>query len=137
MPPINDFKCNTCKFKMPRGSGGYIYVKNERGDKVLCPHPDESITIAKVLGINEGEILGFPWFSLSDQAPKDLIEQSVGFNSHCVCLDCLFQFDLDVEKENRECPKYKSSEIRTEVEIVGENCPKCKVGIIKEIRRGL
>jgi hypothetical protein len=136
MPPINDFKCTDCDFAMPMGSGGYLYVNSNQGEKIVCPHPVEAYTIAKVLGIDEGDILGFPWFPLSESSPINLLKERVGFNSHCVCLDCLAQFDLDVEKEDRACPKCGSEKIRTEMEMVGFECPACKVGTIQEISTG-
>lgn len=36
---------------------------------------------------------------LGRNATPDLIKERTGFNSHCVCLDCLHQFDADLRDE--------------------------------------
>jgi len=43
---------------------------------------------------------------------------------------------LQQEKDKRECPKCKSKNVKTELEMVGETCPKCKKGVIEEICTG-
>ena len=91
------------------------------------------------------EVLG------KDPLPK-LIRARTGFNSDCTCLDCLHQFQADLgdevanywrmwyranrKKDERNCPKCRSVNIRTTFELIGTPCPKCKDGIIWQIDTG-
>lgn len=43
---------------------------------------------------------------------------------------------LRQEKDKRECPECKSKSVKTELELVGQPCPKCKEGIIEKIWTG-
>jgi len=43
---------------------------------------------------------------------------------------------LKQEKDKRECPECKSKNVKTELAMVGETCPKCKEGVIEEIFTG-
>jgi hypothetical protein len=132
MPLSYDYKCNKCDFEMPGGWGWYVYVVNDKGERIVCGHPGECSTAYKVLGKN---------------ASKELIDERRGYNSYYVCLDCLHQFDADVifideqgvkhGRDKEECPKCKSGKIKEELEMVGEICPKCKEGIIEEVDTGI
>lgn len=144
MPLINDYKCTKCDLTLPRGWGYYFYVADESGKGIVCGHPGERSDVEKVLGKN---------------APLEIIRDRTGFNSHCMCLDCLHQFvaDLGVGKsywspfedaiarykprpregrDKKQCPKCRSTNVKTELEMVGEICPKCKEGIIERIWTG-
>ena len=122
MPRVNDYKCKICGFEMPFGWGGHIYAENDQGQRIVCPHPIERYYIREVLGEN-----------VYDPVKKDYkYRLRSGFNSHCLCLNCLNQFDLDVEKDDRKCPKCGSTEVHTELEMVGKKCPKCHKGTIEE-----
>lgn len=144
MPKINEYKCNKCGFTLERGWGYRYYVEDDKGDRVDCHHPLERRYVEEVLGKN---------LSL------ELVRERTGFNSFCVCLDCLHQFKADLgvsesywspyepyldeylprlkqEKDRRECPRCKSRNVKTELELVGETCPKCKEGVIEEIWTG-
>ena len=142
MPRINEYKCNKCGFGLQPGWGYYFYVEDDNGDRVICPHPAERRYVEEVLGSN---------ISL------ELIRERTGFDSHCVCLDCLHQFRADLgesgwspyedvtipigarlrpEKDTRECPKCKSIKVKTIFESVGEACPKCKEGIMEQTWTG-
>ncbi|MFC2008127.1 hypothetical protein ACFLT0_00340 [Chloroflexota bacterium] len=142
MPPINEYKCNKCGLTLQQGWGYRFYVEDDKGDRIDCHHPSERRYVEQVLGEN---------------APLELIRERTGFNSFCVCLDCLYQFQADLgesgwspyedltveigakvkqEKDKRECPQCNSVNVRTELELVGEACPKCKEGIIEETWTG-
>jgi len=116
----------------------YFYAENNEGKRVPCWHPAEARRAREVLPAG-----------LSQEA----IRARTGFNSRCVCLDCCYQFDLDLGesypclfrsglsenrqiKDKRECPKCKSENVKTGLELVGETCPKCKEGVIEEIWTG-
>ena len=134
--PIYEYKCNKCGLKLPGGWGTYMYVTDGKGKRVECRHPSEQYVVMEVLGENPS---------------AELVYQRTGFNSHCVCLECLHQFDADFGesywtskgfpdnrpvKDKRECPKCKSALVKTELELVGEACPKCKEGIIEKTWTG-
>jgi len=145
MPPINDYKCNKCGFSFPRGWGGFLFVENDKGERIVCPHPGERAMIEKVL---DGNYL----------SQGRTIEKRVGYASICLCLDCLHQFTADLAdeetkrsqrhyykntlkmiggKDKRECPKCKSNKVKTLAELIDETCPKCHKGKIKEIETGI
>ena len=129
MPEINEYKCSNCNIKLPRGWGYYLYVEDDSGKRITCGHPVEEIIINSFLG---------------EDASEKLRDERTGFNSYCICLDCLKQFEADLEikkngtsKDPRECPKCKSPNISTLKELVGQLCPKCKKGRIIEKFTGL
>ena len=139
MPPINDYKCNKCGYSLPSGWGGYMYIIDNSGKRIVCPHPEEMWTVFKVLEENDS---------------MEVIEARTGFNSYCVCLICLRQFELDIGddekaeswryfyratigRDERKCPYCKSPSVKTVFELIGEPCPKCKEGMIEEIETGI
>ena len=40
------------------------------------------------------------------------------------------------KKDERECPKCGSNNVKTAFELIGKPCPKCKEGTIEEIETG-
>lgn len=40
------------------------------------------------------------------------------------------------EKDKRQCPRCKSKNVKTVLEMVGQTCPRCKKGVIEEIWTG-
>ena len=128
MPKIYNYKCDRCSFGLPRGWGGCLYVENDKGERITCVHPGEGEIVGSVLGKNPS---------------KELLRKRIGFNSDCICLDCLYQFEADLnskgekDKDKRECPKCKSEKVNTVSELVNKTCPKCKKGTIKKIWTGI
>jgi len=116
MPPIYRFKCNNCGFRLPSGWGSYMYLEDANGIRHICPHPNERRTLERLL---------------SKMRPQELKRSRSGFNSSCLCLDCLHQFDIDLERDKKRCPICCSDNIRTELDLVGKQCPKCKEGSIQ------
>ncbi len=118
--------------------------------RVPCPHPAEYNTIARILG---------------EKVPQDLVKSRTGFNSYCICLECLHQFEADLRdekvnewrfwygfpsfkeafrspippemKDKRKCPKCGSDNVKTVFELLWKPCPKCKEGRIVEIETGI
>ena len=145
MPRINEYKCNKCGFTLEKGWGYRFYVEDDNGKRTDCHHPMERRYVAEVLGKNKNLSL-------------ELVRERTGFNSFCVCLDCLNQFKADLgqdgwspyelylehhhlprpkqAKDKRECPNCRPKKVKTELELVGEVCPKCKEGVIEEIWTG-
>ena len=111
------YRCTHCELSFPWGWGSYMYVKNSRGEKVVCPHPAE---------------MGAVYEALGKDAPDELIREMTGHNSYCLCLSCLSQFEMDVDKEPRSCPSCHSNQVRAVLELVDGVCPKCKAGTIVE-----
>jgi len=145
MPAINEYKCSKCDLTLKAGWGYCFYVEDDKGNRIDCHHPAEQEDVKKVLGVRE---------SLYDE-----VRTRTGFNSFCICLDCIHQFKADLggfekywspyelflfgfkpvlreAKDKRECPECKSKNVKTELELVGETCPKCKEGVIEEIWTG-
>lgn len=116
-----------------------MYVIDSQGRRIMCPHPGEDQKVSYVLGKN---------------ASSRLIRARTGFNSDCVCLECLAQFKLDIgneefskfswryyygaikKRDKRKCPSCDSTKVRTVPEMVDQECPKCKIGHIREIWTG-
>ncbi len=136
MPSLNLYMCNKCMFIIcPLGWGGYFYVIDDSGNRIPCPHPGEENKVKEILG---------RWVT------KRKRKERTGFNSYCICLECLEKFELDIgdEEENknswryhynalikrdeRKCPKCGSFNVKTAFELIDKTCPKCKEGIIKE-----
>jgi len=140
MPPINKYKCNKCGFLLPEGWGGYAYKEDVKGERMQIPHPAEMWVFFESPGI--GKL-------------KEGINETAGFNSDCLCLDCLKLLDLDIgdaedakeswryfygavkRKDERKCFYCNSKNVRTVFELIGKPCPKCKKGIIEEIETGV
>jgi len=87
MPRVNEYQCNKCGLYFPEGWGGYMYVIDEKGNRVRCPHPKEHSIVFEVLG---------------KEATEEEIKNRIGFNSFCLCLDCLTQLELDIGRDNED-----------------------------------
>ena len=160
MPLVSEHKCNVCDFSLPTGWGGYTYVTDENGTRVVCPHPMESHTVDSVLKKSNPETIPeFEFYrKLSYGVRKkwsilkarilyqdhenildlgEMIKQRTGFNSFCVCHVCLHQFEIDFKRDQRLCPICSSSRISSVRELIGKSCPKCDEGEILQHRRGI
>lgn len=138
MPEIFEVKCSQCDFTLQKGWGGVMYVKDDEGKKVICRHPVESYAIARTLKTSEHDAHAWLMGALNKipEETKKLIEERTGFDSDCLCLDCLSQFRIDVKKEEKKCPQCSSLNVKTQEEMVSQSCPKCKEGIIQAIDTG-
>lgn len=129
------------------GIKSQLEAKGARAIRIPCPHPSEKIVVREILG---------------PDASPDIVRARTGFNSHCVCLDCLYQFDADLRdekanmwrewygfsssedvlhgkpiiKDKRKCPVCESGNVRTVSEMIGNTCPRCKEGVIEAIWTG-
>lgn len=98
-----------------------MYVVDGNGNRKACPHPGELYTVRKVLGAN---------------ASTELIKERTGFNSHCICLDCIEQFNLDLNRDSINCPVCQSEHVKSLRDMIGQTCPECREGAIQEIATG-
>lgn len=117
MPPIRRYSCKHCGFELPSGWGGYTYAVDDKGIRVVCPHPGEVSTISAVTGLD---------YAKASDAGR------VGFAQFCVCLECLKQFDLDLKRDAVVCHACASTRVRSLRQLIGQPCPKCKTGQIEE-----
>ena len=75
MPRINEYKCSKCDLRLPKGWGYQFHVEDDKGERVACYHPQERRFVKQVLG-EKASIL-------------EVVRERTGFNSRCICLDCL------------------------------------------------
>jgi hypothetical protein len=122
MPLIATIKCDTCDLHLPTGAGGYMYVLDAKGKRIPCPHPVEMHTIER--------ITGFDWHGART---KGLL----GHVSYCLCFACTYQFELDVERDVKQCPKCGSLEVRTANGALAARCPQCHQGLLTEEALGV
>ncbi len=116
MPPIERYGCDKCEFALPTGSGRYTYAVDDSGQRIVCPHPGEMRTLRKVTGLSYGEARA---------------AGRLGYADFCVCLNCLAQCDLDLDRDPRQCAKCGSTDVRTANEMIGRECPQCHSGTIE------
>lgn len=93
-----------------------MYATDDAGKRVVCKHPGEWNQAHDVIG---------------GDATEEKFRERTGFLSNCVCSDCLAQFRLDLERDERICEKCGSGNVKSTNESVGSQCPKCKVGVIQ------
>jgi len=118
MPEIYRFRCTTCSLTFPSGWGRTMYAIAPDGSREICPHPIEVSAVKRITGL-----------SWSEAEEKNLI----GVFSDCVCTDCLEQFRLDWNRDERKCPACNGPNVSAVEDLVGEKCPKCSRGrIIRE-----
>lgn len=141
MPRINEYKCSSCDLRLPRGFGHCLYVEDDNGARVHAWHPVEWRVVQEVSG-ERSSIL-------------EVVRARTGFNSPCICLDCLHQFEADLGecghsplrlnlerdlsrpiRDRRQCPSCSSTNVKTELEMVGKPCPECEEGLIAEVWTG-
>jgi len=129
MPKLLQFSCDSCNFTLKTWENGTIYATNKKGKRIECPHPGESYKVAKILKIKESEIFGFPYMRIPNPDFYPLLNERVGVNSDCICLDCAGVSVLDYQKDERKCGECASSNIIPVDNLEGVTCPKCNKGI--------
>lgn len=113
MPPIWKYHCDTCSFKMTGGWGGSLYVLNKDNERISCVHPTERATIRRMTGLS---------FNEAREQGK------IGFESYCVCLTCLHQDILDLQRDSRLCSSCSEGIVVSANELLDKKCPKCRNG---------
>jgi predicted Zn-ribbon and HTH transcriptional regulator len=125
---IYGYRCNFCGFILDESNGGFLYLRNDRGDRIPLRDHGEREIIAQMLRMEEESLRNCEILAASQEAIIDIMEERVGSLSACVCIDCLGQFGLDLRKDTLECPHCKSERIRTLLEMTDKRCPKCQSG---------
>lgn len=115
MPSIDKFGCNKCDFAFPSGWGSYTYATDGEGKRIVCGHPGEERAVLKVTGLSWAD---------AQAAGR------VGLASYCACFDCCFQFDLDLDRDIKKCPKCGSLQVKSAYGAIALQCPKCNAGKI-------
>src|SRR5437763_5617790 len=98
MPIISRYSCNRCDFEMPTGWGSYMYAIDSEGKRVVCPHPGELCAAEQITGLD---------YSQARLAGR------IGYARDCVCLSCLHQFELDLDRDARVCPRCAAAQVST------------------------
>lgn len=138
MPKLYFSKCTKCDFETSVSSGGHIYVLDESGNKVVCPHPIEYHTIANILKISKEDAVAWlqrNYEKISEETRKK-IDHGVGINLQHICMDCYSESFLDRKRDEMKCNKCGSSNIKYIEDLTSQTCPKCKEGIIEIINKG-
>lgn len=143
MPRLNSYDCNNCGYNLPFGFGGWFYAIDSEGNRKQIMHPGERSQVEAILG-------KATFWNAKNMAETWM--QRLGYNSHCLCLDCSNEFDADVVDRNEYsfkgyyiesfgisdardemvCPKCKSDNVKPMSELIGGKCPKCHEGTITE-----
>ena len=112
-------KCDRCAFQVSPTGGGYMYVLDADGNRVICPHPLEFTTVERVTGMS--------W----DSAPeKGLVHYAI----QALCLRCAEVFDAEYEAGkplNAQCPKCGVADARSVLDSAGTRCPQCHEGSLR------
>ncbi len=125
---IYEHRCSFCGFILDESTGGFLYLQNNRGERVPLKDPGEREIIAQMIRMEEESLKNCDALAGSQSALIDFMEERVGYLTSCVCIDCLGQFGLDLRKDEIECPNCRSQDVRTLLEMSGKRCPKCKSG---------
>ncbi len=128
--PVSLLRCKRCGFAIPGKDVGYIYVQDDEGRRVRCEKHEEHLTIARVLHLSEEALTGCSLLPEARTLPVDLLEERIGYSSHCLCLECCAFFELDLKKDLRICPKCGSTKVETEGNMARKECPRCGEGIL-------
>lgn len=111
---IRKYYCDNCDLELKTGFGEYRYVVKDDGELEKLHHPCEVLQIQNVLGEN---------------ASEELIEQRTGYKAYYLCRSCVDLFAGERD-ENVDCPECGSENVRSQNELVDENCPRCETGSI-------
>ncbi|MGA2258623.1 MAG: hypothetical protein ABSG53_28490, partial [Thermoguttaceae bacterium] len=98
MPRITLIKCDHCGLAFPEGWGSYEYVLNHNGKRILYPHPTEEGVIWEISGMD-------PWMART--------AGRTGFSRFCMCFDCVEQIELDLDRDEKKCPKCGSLKVHS------------------------
>ena len=116
MPYIYRYGCSECEFAFPMVLA-VLYAIDDQGERHVCQHPGENMAVSRFTGLSYDE---------AEAAGR------IGYMQHCVCMECLAQFDLDTECDPIVCPRCSSSAVESAVNLLDKQCPSCRKGKIEE-----
>jgi hypothetical protein len=143
MPRIFKIICDNCRFTLPSGTGRSLFRRDDQGETKIISHPMD----IKIID------------DLMEGSPRISIRR-LGLITHCVCLDCLKSFDLDLGlreivflrpflilgcllgrrnlwgHDRKKCPACSSKKIAPVWKLLENQCPKCRHGSICRIDTG-
>jgi hypothetical protein len=67
---------------------------------------------------------------IDEDASQEEIDRRAGFNTHCFCIHCGTQVDLNLDRDEKACPECRSNTVKTIDELVDQQCPVCETGTI-------
>jgi DNA-directed RNA polymerase subunit RPC12/RpoP len=108
MPEITYYRCEKCGLKVYEGTG-VNYVLQD-GERVWCPHPGEDGQCYAMTGMTLGAAMR---------------QGIAGFLTDCRCMDCGEKADLDLERDEKKCPKCSSTRIASFWDCHTGQCPRC------------
>jgi len=127
-----------------------MYVLDDTGQRVICPHPGEYFVAGLVLGFSRDEAAAAHlhvdlvkkwWWSPRKRREFEervkLLISHTGFLTDMVCCDCQSEFSIDLTRDVRECPTCHSTNVFSVTKMPGKQCPACKLGEIIEIDTGM
>ena len=115
MAPIYEYVCTECGFELPGGLVARHYALNKNGEKVY---------LSEMLGDEEtSDVTGMNYW-------ESFCVGLIGSDSDCLCFNCLETFKMDLDREQKQCPKCDSLNVKSSSGSIGSICPKCKKGKI-------
>jgi hypothetical protein len=112
-------ECDRCDFQVSPTGGGYMYVFDTGGDRVICPHPQEFATVERITGMS--------WAAASE---KGLVHYAI----QALCLQCAELFDAEYKRNqplDARCPRYGAADARSVRDSAGTRCPRCREGTLR------
>lgn len=114
---LYSYECNECDFTFPLGGTAVMYATDDQGERHPCLHPGEDYTIFRYTGLSYAEAKA---------------SGRIGSMQHCVCMECLAQFDLDADRDPLVCPGCSSNAVEFEKNLIDNQCPSCRKGKIEQ-----
>lgn len=113
--------CNNCELNLNDHKADRMYAVNDEGKRIMCFHPGEMRRAYAILG------------DVTDEEFKT----RTGVMYPYVCLDCAHEFQMDLERDLKECTNCHSKNFEMVPKMGGKQCPRCKTGIIEEFETGM
>jgi hypothetical protein len=112
-------RCDGCEFQVGPTGGGHTYVIDGGGERVICSHPLELVTVERVTGMS--------WAAASE---KGLVHHAI----EALCLQCAELFDAEYERSQQldaRCPRCGARDARPVRDSAGARCPRCREGTLR------
>ncbi len=125
-------KCGKCGFGFDAWGDGNPYFRAEDGTKIFWHHPEQEPYEGFVRSrIGSPGDFGNPAEYL--KARTEVLKGRLGNEADSLCRDCGELCRIDSEAVDPRCPACGSKELVDTFEALNIRCPKCKVGMLKEV----